>query len=130
MPPKSDEALKAELAKRGFESISVKGRSGGRVEVEANMLHALPLAGEEPLYAALPVSLSVAVDQKGRVQSVEGGTPDDAAVADAMRHVATLRDTGQLAEETKGDLPRGATHSIERDAQGRRVLRRKRFSMF
>ena len=41
-----EKALKAELAKRGFESISVKRElPGGRVEVEANKLHPVHVEG-------------------------------------------------------------------------------------
>ncbi len=131
MPRVSDRTLKAELEKRGFTAVSVKRKANRRVEVDANKLHAVPLAGEEPVYVELPVSLSVGTDKQGRVQSVEGGTPDDAAVADAMHYLKTLRDTGQLAEPTSagGALPSGATHQIERDEQGRRVLKRMRFSI-
>ena len=40
MPRINEQALKKELAKRGFESISIKRElPGGRIEVEANKLH-------------------------------------------------------------------------------------------
>jgi hypothetical protein len=42
----------------------------------------------------------------------------------------TLRDSGQLAAAGEAAPARGVTHQIERDAQGRHVLRRKRFSMY
>jgi hypothetical protein len=99
MPRMKEKALTAELAKRGFESISVKREHpDGRVEVEANKLH--------------PV-----------------GNPSPATVADAARYIKTLRDSGQLAAAGEGAPARGGTHQIERDAQGRHVLRRKRFSI-
>jgi hypothetical protein len=66
---------------------------------------------------------------RGRVKSIEGGTPDPAAVADATRYVKTLRDSGQLAAAGEQQPASGLTHQIERDAQGRQVLRRKRFSI-
>ena len=42
------QALKTELAKRGFESMSIKRElPGGRIEIEANKLHPVPVeAGE------------------------------------------------------------------------------------
>jgi NAD(P)-dependent dehydrogenase (short-subunit alcohol dehydrogenase family) len=58
-----------------------------------------------------------------------GDTPKPAAVADAARYMKTLRDSGQLAIAGGGTPARGATHQIERDPQGRQVLRRKRFSI-
>jgi len=129
MPDIKENALKAELAKRGFESVSVKGEpTGGRVEVEANKLHLVHVEGGEPIYAPIPVSLSVGLDAHGHVQSIDGGTPDPAAVADAARYVKTLRDSGQLAPAGQGSTS-GQTHQIDRDREGRQILRRKRFSI-
>ena len=129
MPRINQQALKTELAKRGFESISIKRElPGGRVEVDANKLHPVHDEGGEAIYAPVPVSLSVELDGRGKVKSIAGDTPQPAAVADARRYMKTLRDSGQLAV-TGGTSARGATHQIERDAQGRQVLRRKRFSI-
>ena len=128
MPRIKEKALTAELAKRGFESISVKREHpDGRVEVDANKLHPVPVEGGETIYAPVPVSFSVALDAGGCVKSIEGGDPSPAAVADAARYITTLRDSGQLAAAGEGAPARGVTHQIERDAQGRHVLRRKRF---
>src|SRR5262249_56823007 len=118
------QALKTELAKRGFESISIKREfPGGRVEVEANKLHPVHVEGGETVYAP------VAVDAGGRVKSIEGDSPSPAGVADAARYIKTLRESGQLAAAGEAAPARGVTHQIERDAQGRHVLRRKRFSI-
>jgi hypothetical protein len=123
-----EQALKTELAKHGFESISIKRElPGGRVEVEANKLHPVPVEGGETIYAPVPVSFSVALDAGGRVKSIDGGNPSPAAVADAARYIKTLRDSGQLAAAGERAPAPGVTHQIERDAQGRHVLRRKRF---
>src|SRR5262249_55506332 len=130
MPRINQQALKTELAKRGFESISIKRElPGGRIEVEANKLHPVHVEGGKTIYAPVPVSLSIAVDTRGRVKSIEGDSPSPAGVADAARYVKTLRESGQLAAAGEGAPARGATHQIERDAQGRHVLRRKRFSI-
>jgi hypothetical protein len=124
MPRMKEKALTAELAKRGFESISVKREHpDGRVEVEANKLHPVPVEGET-IYAPVPVSFSVALDAGGRVKSIEGGDP---SFADAGRYIKTLRDSGQLAVAGDRQAASRPTHQIERDAQGRDVLRRKRF---
>src|SRR6266540_2182781 len=72
MPRINEQALKKELAKRGFESISIKRElSGGRVEVEANKLYPVHVEGNESIYAPIPVSLSVELDARGRVKSIE-----------------------------------------------------------
>jgi hypothetical protein len=91
MPRIKEKALKTELAKHGFESVSVKRElPGGRVEVEANKLHPLHVEGGESIYAPILVSLSVELDARGRVKSIDGDTPNPAAVADAARYVKTL----------------------------------------
>ena len=130
MPRINQQALKTELAKRGFESISIKRElPGGRVKVDANKLHPVHDEGGEAVYAPVPVSLSVELDGRGKVKSIAGDTPKPAAVADAARYMKTLRDSGQLASAGGGTPARRATHQIERDSQGRQVLRRKRFSI-
>jgi hypothetical protein len=128
MPRINQQALKTELAKRGFESVSIKRElPDGRVEVEANKLHPVHDEGGEAIYAPVPVSFSVALDAGGRVKSIDGGNPSPAAVADAARYIKTLRESGQLAAAGERAPAPGVTHQIERDAQGRDVLRRKRF---
>src|SRR5262249_14385693 len=75
------------------------------------------------------VSLSVELDARGRVKSIAGDTPNPAAVTDAARYIKTLRDSGQLTFTGEQQSAAGVTHQIERDEQGRQVLRRKRFSI-
>jgi hypothetical protein len=130
MPRIKDQALKKELAKCGFESISIKRElPGGRVALEANKLYPVHVEGGEAIYAPVPVSFSVQLDARGRVKSIDGDTPNPAAVADAARYIKTLRDSGQLAGPGERQPASGLTHQIERDEQGRQVLRRKRFSI-
>jgi hypothetical protein len=128
MARNNEQALKAELVKQGFESVAVKRElPDGRLEVEANKLHPVDVEGGESIYAPIPVSMSVALDARGHVRAIDGDTPSPAAVADAARYVRTLRDSGQLAPGAKPAA--GMTHQIERDQQGRQVLRRRRFSI-
>ena len=114
----------------GFESVSIKRESpGGRIQVEANKLYPVHVEGDESIYAPVPVSLSVELDARGRVKSIAGDTPTPAAVTDAARYIKTLRDSGQLTSTGEQHSAGGVTHQIERDEQGRQVLRRKRFSI-
>jgi len=124
-PRINEQALKTELAKRGFESISIKRElPGGRIEIEANKIHPVHVEAGESIFAPVPVRFSVELDARGGVKSIEGGTPTPAAVADAARLIKMLRDNGQLAAAGEQEPISGVTHRIERDEQGRLVLRR------
>jgi hypothetical protein len=130
MPRINQQALKKELAKRGFESVSIKRElPGGRVEVEANKLYPVHVEAGETIYAPVPTSFSVELDRRGWIKSIDGDTPNPTVVADGARYVRTLRDSGQLAAAGEQQPASGQTHWIERDEQGRQVLRRKRFSI-
>jgi hypothetical protein len=75
MPRIKEQALKAELAKHGFESVSIKRElPGGRIQVEANKLYPVHVEAGESIYAPVPVSLSVELDARGRVKSIAGDT--------------------------------------------------------
>ena len=114
MPRIEEKALNTELAKHGFESVAVKRQlPAGRLELEANKLHPVHVEGSESIYAPSPVSLSVELDARGRVTSIDGGTPDPAAAADAARSVKTLRDNGQLAAAGEQPPATGLTHRID-----------------
>src|SRR5262245_2695089 len=130
MPRIKEQELKAEFAKRGFESVSIKrDLPGGRIQVEANKLYPCMSRRASQIYAPVPVSLSVELDARGGVKSIAGDTPTPAAVTDAARYIKTLRDSGQLTSTGEQQSAGGVTHQIERDEQGRQVLRRKRFSI-
>lgn len=126
-PRINEQALKTELAKRGFESISIKRElPSGRVEIEANKIHPVHVESGESIFVPVPVTFSVELDERGGVKSIEGETPTPAAIADAARLIKMLRDNGQLAPAGEQEPVSGVTHRIERDEQGRQVLRRNR----
>ncbi len=130
MPRINEQALKKELAKRGFESVSIRRElPGRRVEVDANKLYPVHVEGAEAIYAPVPVTFSVELDARGHIISIDRDTPDPAAVADAARYIKSLRDSGQLAGPGARQPASGLTHQVERDEHGRQVLRRKRFSI-
>src|SRR5260221_5320243 len=116
MPRIKEQALKAELAKRGFESVSIKRElPGGRIQVEANKLYPVHVEAGESIYAPLPVSLSGELDARGRVKSIAGDTPTPAAVTDAARYIKTPRDSRQLTSTGAQQSVGGASYPIHRD---------------
>jgi hypothetical protein len=131
-------SLEEQLAHRGFESASVaRTLHNGAMEVHANVLHPLPIGGQDPVYAPIPVSLTVAPDKKSGIHIVAGGVPTEKSIADATRFVQMLRDNGHVTDESEKDFGAsgcrarpapGVTHQIRRDEKGRRVLQRIRFS--
>jgi hypothetical protein len=56
--------------------------------------------------------------------------PDTDEAREARVFEKSLREHGQLAERDADELPRGATHQVEKDDEGHDVVRRKRFSAF
>lgn len=137
MPKFDENKLLKDLGARGFESMTIEqAQADGRVKVSANKLHPLS-SDKDPVYAPVPVALSVNVDAKGHVAGITGDTPDPASVAAAVHQMNALRETGQLEDTT---APRASaavaaaaaaahpTHGITRDDKGRRVMRRRRFS--
>ena len=111
MPRIKEQELKAQLAKRGFESVSIKRKlPGRRIQVEANKLYPVHVEAGESIYAPVPVSLSVELDARGRVKSIAGDTPTPAAVTDAARYIETLRDSGQLTSTGEQQSAAGMTH--------------------
>src|SRR5258705_4990232 len=115
MPRISQRALKTELGKRGFEWMSIKRElPGGGIEVDANKLHPVHVEAGEPIYAPVPGSLSVALDPRGRIKSIDGDTPHPAAVADAARYIKALRDRGQVGAPRAPEITTAVTHPIER----------------
>lgn len=126
----NEKKLRAALAGRDLELVSVDERSpDGTIAATANRLHVVPGPDGKPLYAPIPVTLRIQCDESGNVRTVAGETPEAAAIADATRFVKSLAASHKLAEG-EGPVPPGATHQVEVDAKGRRILRRRRFSAF
>src|SRR2546427_12499872 len=114
MPRIKEQALKAELAKRGFESVSIKRElPGGRVQVEANKLYPVHVEAGEAVYAPVPVSLSVELDARGRVKSIAGDTPTPAAGTEAGRYLKTPPDSGHPAPPGEQQIGGGGTYPHE-----------------
>lgn len=107
----------------------------GTVQGSARRLVKLddPALGKlDGVHIELPVDLTARIDGTGRVASVETAPRPD-MLAEALDNLKSLASNQQISDpDEPGDLPSPVvpTHSVETDAQGRRVLRRRRFTAF
>ena len=102
----------------------------GRITGRGRKLHpvgSVPGSGKEGLHVLLPVEVEVEMDDEGRVQGARAGEPEPEVVSDAAAYVESLEANRQIAHDP-GPLPPGATHQVEKDEEGRSVLKRRRFS--
>lgn len=81
----------------------------------------------ETVHVRVPVDVDVRLDSRGKASAVEIRPPEPDTVAEAAGFVQTLEAHHQLFDGS-GPFPAGATHQVETDAEGRRLLKRKRFS--
>jgi hypothetical protein len=89
-----------------------------------------PSLGElDGVHVAVPVHLEARLDERGHLLGIEGGTPDAGDLAEAAQMMRSLAATGQVATPAN-PAPRAATHQVETDPQGRRYLKRKRFTQW
>jgi hypothetical protein len=89
-----------------------------------------PALGElSGVHVDLNVSGTAQLDESGRLTAVEGTEPDPEELAEAKHMVKGLAATGQVATR-QGPPALGATHEVLVDDQGRRRLKRTRFSAF
>jgi len=124
MPRINQQALKTELAKRGFESISVKREHpDGRVEVEANKLHPVPVEGgrrsTRPCRCLSrsrstredALNRSMAVTQSGRRRAADEHD-ERAAVSHSMTSSARASNVGGISRPSALAVLRLRTNSI------------------
>ncbi len=75
----------------------------------------------------LPAEIRVQLDPSGKVKTVDRAEPAPTDKEEAAHFVESLVTHGQIASEREVP-PRGATHQINTDSEGRRYLVRKRFT--
>jgi hypothetical protein len=125
-------ALKIRLTTaHGIELTSIKRRlKDGRIRGRAKMWYPVPTSKRDKgqdIYVPLPVDVEISLNGQGQIRSVKSSQPNPEALAEAAKFVETLEANQQLAY-APGPLPPGATHQLETDGEGRRLLKRKRFS--
>jgi hypothetical protein len=101
-----------------------------RAEAQARVPLSDPALGSlSGIHVDLPVRPAVWVSASGHVTRVEGTAPSASDRGEATLHVLSLASSGQV-DNLPGQSPLGATHRVEVDAQGRRSLKRQRFTAF
>jgi hypothetical protein len=113
-------------------AVAPPARAGDpfRAEAQARAPLSDPALGPlDGVYVDLPVRPAVWVSASGHVTRVEGTAPSGSDRDEATQHVLSLMSSGQV-DNLPGQSPLGPTHRVEVDAQGRRSLKRKRFTAF
>jgi hypothetical protein len=101
----------------------IRGTARNLVKLSAPELGSL-----DGVHVELPVDLEASVDAAGRITGVQA-TPRPGDVAEAVQQVRTLTANRQVADDVADPAsPVLPTHRLETDAQGRRILRRRRFT--
>jgi hypothetical protein len=118
-------ALKPWASSRGLEDLSVVQERPGVMYAQAQML--VPISGAEleeaeGSYVPLPVRIDLPADSHGRI-TPRIGRPSSEDVKEAASYVKGLVARGEIEKEN-GPL---ATHHIETDDRGRRLLKRRGF---
>jgi HAD superfamily hydrolase (TIGR01509 family) len=134
--PESDKdtelALKVSLAAKHQMNLvsAAPGRAKGDLSARVKVWHPLddPSLGElSGVRVELPTDAEVKLDATGAIRSVQQSRPSDEVVAEATQYVRGLAGTGKIASESN-KRALGATHEVSVDSEGRRFLKRKRFS--
>jgi hypothetical protein len=116
-----------ELGKRGFELKSYSQSDDGSFEVQASKLYSVLVNGQD-LFVPVPVTLSVTLDKDDHVLSVKSNEADLQSVTSAEQFVKTLADNNQIDGLSGQSLP-NATHKIEVNSQGQKVVKRQGYSL-
>jgi beta-phosphoglucomutase-like phosphatase (HAD superfamily) len=90
-------------------------------------LHDPALGDLDGVCVSLPVTGSLKLSPSGRVLGLEGTEPSQDDLDEVRQMVRSLANTGQIKDHG-AKVGKGPTHEVIEDPQGRRVLRRKRFS--
>ncbi len=121
--------LKNELAKHHFELVKIIATNAVSIEVSANQLQPADIGQNDPVLVPVPVTLILKLDAAGNISDISGGLPSTGKqITEAVSFVKNLVANNEIA-----DLPghkANATHRLEENENGSKVLRRKGFSFF
>ncbi len=124
-------ALRPVLASRhGIELVSLKGEPAtGVLHGQAKAwvpLQRKELGPLEGVHVSVPVEIELRLERGRAIVIVADPAPAD--LAEAASFVTGLVARGQVVSEPGKPMAAGATHRVEVDVQGRRLLKRSRFS--
>jgi hypothetical protein len=117
-------------AKHGMQVVNVDvAPRGDRATARVKAAWALPAGelGGQQLHVEMPAVMDLHLDTAGHVRSMVPTAPSDEEICEAVDFVKTLQTHGQIADENERK-PAFTTHKLVRDAMGRAVLKRQRFS--
>ncbi|MDJ1484101.1 hypothetical protein QNI19_24160 [Cytophagaceae bacterium DM2B3-1] len=118
--------LRQELSHKGFDMQGTPVmQDNGKLEVQANALEPVADDQGDALYATVPVTLWVSVDNHNKIEQIEGGNASPEAIDGARNFVKTLIANNQLDGLKNNPQPR-ATHQVEINEKGQRVIKRRR----
>ena len=134
--PSNDNNLRVTLrpllaAKHDVQLESVHGAPAGTVQGRGRSwikLDAPDLGDLRGVHVELPVEFEAKIDPKGRLGNVEVRPPSSEYLSEALDSVRTLISNRQVEGSGSGDSPVPPSHSVETAPDGRRYLRRRRFT--
>lgn len=123
------QVLKKALLKQGYELISSgKKNKDGIIAIEANKLQPIQIKQNEVIYMPIPVNLVVKADSDN-IKIIKGNSTPQESILDAENFAKMLVDNNKLEgiPEIASDA---ATHSLEINENGQKIIRRRRFDAF
>lgn len=121
-----EELIRSKMAEHGIQLLSMNEKGEDKFEVQGNMLHPVHI-GKNTVYVQVPVNALVAKTKTQEIGKVEIENMND-QTKDAENFVKTLVDNNQLYG-FNNQFPQGASHMVEKNADGQMVLKRKGFSI-
>jgi hypothetical protein len=132
VPENTHAALATALAaQHGLQLQALHSVGEGRIRGTARnlvRLDAPELGALDGVHVELPVDMEARIDPAGRITAVQT-SPHSEDIAEAVQNLQTLAANRQVTEGAADPAsPVLPTHRVETDAEGRRVLRRRRFT--
>lgn len=120
--------LAKELDKQGFELLTYVNKDSGKLEVQANKLHGVLLKENDEVFIPVPVTLDLELDAQQGIKELKYKESDEDALKHASSFVRTLVENGQV-KGLDGQTAKNASHQIEMNDKGQRIIKRKGFSI-